>query len=484
VTPQSAPPAAAPMQSPVAAAAPASAPSGASANALAAADAVSNRPAEPPAPHATTAPRNIAPGAIGVELGRDGANLKVSFPFKTAVPVAVFHRADMLWAVFDSKTNMDLSALDNEPTRTIRSYTLTHTDDADIVRLKLDRPHLSSVSADGAVWTLEIGDSVLEPPHALEVTRNILVSNRSNASIAFDEPQHVHRLTDPELGDRLLVVTGFAPERGFINTQEFIEFRALASTQGVVIEPLADDVDVNLAPDKIVVERPSGVTLSPGQASLINAAAQAPESRRMTPRLNLARFYLARDMYPEAKGVLDVALTADKQASENASAIVLRAIAEVMMDRPDDALHDLSDPAVGDQHDAPLWRVLAFSLQGQWALARQGFKSVEAAVATLPVELQRVALLDEKRAAIEVGRRCGRPQRFSDHRGAARHAADTCRVDGAARRRHGAQRGRALGLSDGGGVLGPPVRGAGAVARNAAAFCARRHEARRGYFRA
>jgi tetratricopeptide (TPR) repeat protein len=434
VTPQSAPPAAAPMQSPAAAVAPASPPSGASAAALAAADAVSNKPAEPTVPHATTAPRNIAPGAIGVELGRDGANLKVSFPFKTTVPAAVFHRADMLWVVFDSKTNMDLSALDNEPTRTIRSYTVTHTDDADIVRLKLDRPHLSSVSADGAVWTLEIGDSVLEPPHALEVTRNILISNRSNASIAFDEPQHVHRLTDPELGDKLLVVTGFAPERGFINTQEFIEFRALASTQGVVIEPLADDVEVNLAPDKIVVERPSGLTLSPGlqtllhgrnarpltfdsqiwgsdregsyvnrQASLINAAAQAPETRRMTPRLNLARFYLARDMYPEAKGVLDVALTADKQASENASAIVLRAIAEVMMDRPDDALHDLSDPAVGDQHDAPLWRALAFSQQGQWARARQGFKSVEAAVATLPVELQRVALLDEMRAAIEVG---------------------------------------------------------------------------------
>ena len=422
------------MQSPAAAVAPAPPPSSASAAALAAADAVSNMPADAPAPHATIAPRNIAPGAIGVELGRDGANLKVSFPFKTAVPLAVFHRADMLWVVFDSKTNMDLSALDNEPTRTIRSYTFTHTEDADIVRLKLDRPHLSSVSADGAVWTLEIGDSVLEPPHALEITRNIIVPNRSNASISFEEPQHVHRLTDPELGDKLLVVTGFAPERGFINTQEFIEFRALASTQGVVIEPLADDIAVNLSPDKIVIERPSGLTLSPGlqtllhgrngrpltfdsqiwgsdregsyisrQASLINAAAQAPESKRMTPRLDLARFYLARDMYPEAKGVLDVALTADKQASENASAIVLRAIAEVMMNRPDDALHDLSDSSVGEQHDAPLWRALAFSEQGQWARARQGFKSVEAAVATLPIELQRVALLDEMRSAIEVG---------------------------------------------------------------------------------
>jgi tetratricopeptide (TPR) repeat protein len=275
---------------------------------------------------------------------------------------------------------------------------------------------------------------VVEPPHALEITRNILGTNRSTVSIGFEEPQHVHRLTDPDLGDKLLVVTGFAPERGFINTQEFIEFRTLASTQGIVIAPLADDVDVKLAPDKVLVERPSGLTLSPAlqtllhgrnarpltfdsqiwgsdregsfisrQASLINAAAQASESKRMSPRLDLARFYLARDMYPEAKGVLDVALTADKQASENASAIVLRAIAEVMMERPDDALHDLADPAVGDQHDAPLWRALAFSQQGQWARARQGFKTVEAAVATLPVELQRVALLDEMRAAIEVG---------------------------------------------------------------------------------
>ena len=41
----------------------------------------------------------------------------------------------------------------NRP-RTIRGYTFTRTDDADIVRLKLDRPHLASVAADGAMWTL------------------------------------------------------------------------------------------------------------------------------------------------------------------------------------------------------------------------------------------------------------------------------------------------------------------------------------------
>ena len=398
-----------------------------------AAAAAADKSADAPAPR-TAAPRNLAPGAIGVELSRDGANLKRSFPFKTAVPTAVFHRADVLWLVFDSTANLDLSALDNEPSRTIRGYTLTRADDADIVRLKLDRPHLASVAADGAMWTLQIADSVLEPPHALEITRNMMSPNRSSVSIGFDEPQHLHRLADPEVGDKLLVATGYAPARGFIDTQDFIEFRVLASTQGVVIEPIADDVTVSLAADKVVIDRPSGLTLSPSlqtllhgrnsrpltfdsqiwgsdregsyidrQANLIFAAAQAPQNKRMMPRLDLARFYLARDMYPEAKGVLDVALADDKPTIDNVSAVVLRAIAEVMMDRPDDALKDLSDPAVGEQHDAPLWRALAFALQGQWARARQGFKSVEAAVATLPVELQRVALKDEMRSAIEVG---------------------------------------------------------------------------------
>src|ERR1700693_1670766 len=108
-------------------------------------------------------------------------------------------------------------------------------------------------------------------------------------------------------------------------------------------------------------------------------------------------------MYPEAKGVLDVALADDRAASEQGSATVLRAVTEIMMNRPDDALKDLADPSIGDQHDAPLWRALAYAKQGKWGQARDGFKSADSAGATLPVELQRVALKEEMRSAIEVG---------------------------------------------------------------------------------
>jgi tetratricopeptide (TPR) repeat protein len=387
-----------------------------------------------PPPDAAKPRAAASGGKVAVELARDGSLLKLSFPFGAPVAAAVFRRADALWLVFDTKADFDLTALDGEPSHTIRSYDVIRTYDAGVVRLKLSRPQLASVTANGPVWTVNIGDAVVDPTRGLEISRNMVGPNRASISIPFEEPQQLHRIVDPDAGDNLVVATALPPARGFINEQDFIEFRALASTQGVVIEPLADDVDVELAPDKVVVSRPSGLTLSTvmqslfhgsgmrsemfdsqiwgvdressyweRQSNLIAAAAAAPENKRFTPRLDLARFYLARDMYPEAKGVLDVALRDDRPPAGVASATVLRSVAEVMMNRPEEALKDLAQPGIGDQHDAPLWRALAFARQGKWVQARAGFKTAEAAVATLPIELQRIALKDEMRSALEVG---------------------------------------------------------------------------------
>src|ERR1700721_983485 len=93
--------------------------------------------------------------------------------------------------------------------------------------------------------------------------RNLIGPNRSSVTIPFDAPHLVHRLDDPDAGDTLVGVTAFAPARGFVNGGDFVEFRMLASAEGVVVDPLADDVKVELAPDKIIVSRPLGLELSP-----------------------------------------------------------------------------------------------------------------------------------------------------------------------------------------------------------------------------
>ena len=352
------------------------------------------------------APANAAPpprpraanteGRVAAELTRQGANLKLSFAFNASTAAAVFNRADTLWIVFDSNADIDLSALDGEASRTIRGAEFTHAPDADIVRIKLDHPHLASVDIDGATWTVQIGDTAIDSTRALTMTRNLIGPNRSSVTIPFDSPHLLHRLDDPDAGDTLLVVTAFAPARGFLNERDFVEFHMLASAEGVVVDPLADDVKVELAPDKIIVSRPMGLALSTSlqnllrgsglrptmfdsqlwgfdqqasyterQSKLVAAAASAPDNKRLAPRLDLARFYVARDMYPEAKGVLDVALAEDRAASEQGTATVLRAVTEIMMNRADDALKDLADPSIGDQHDAPLWRGARLRQAGQ-----------------------------------------------------------------------------------------------------------------------
>src|ERR1041384_2618248 len=108
---------------------------------------------------------------------------------------------------------------------------------------------------------------------------------------------------------------------------------------GLVIQPNSDDVTAEIASDKITLSRPGGLTLSSADVGaeraavavrpvfdvnewrrnradaflrrltpLVAGAAGATADQRTPARLDLARFYMAWGMYPEAKGVLDLTL--------------------------------------------------------------------------------------------------------------------------------------------------------------------------------
>jgi tetratricopeptide (TPR) repeat protein len=392
--------------------------------------------ASPSPAAATDSAPPVHDGTVDVVVKRQGDGLALSFPFAVPTPAAVFRRADMLWLVFDTEATIGLAAFESDRSRTIKSATLTRRADVAVVRIKLERPRLVSATTDGPAWTIMIGGEVVEPTRPLAISRNIIGPARSSITIAFDEPRGLHRIDDPEAGDKLMVVTALGPSRGFVKNQDFVEFRALASTHGVVVQPLADDVGAELSAGRIVLTRPAGLTLSAiaesaarsanaayqphvldpqswgfdrqadfaeRTSALIRAAAEAPEAKRPIARADLARFYLARELAAEAKAVLDVAIADHAPTAEDPTPLVLRAIANIMLRRPEQALKDLANPAVGNQHDAPLWRALAYARQSKWSDAREGFRSVGMAMGTLPIELQRVIIKDMLRASLEVG---------------------------------------------------------------------------------
>ena len=427
-----------------AAVAPASVPAAASPAPTPPADAAASVPAPAP-PVEIARPSQRAPTAdaerpppnpnavVVASVQQSGETMRIEFPFAAATPAAVFQRADALWLVFDTPTQIDLTAIQADNDNGVREVLFERAKDgAATIRFKLTRPRMSSIVGDGPTWTVTIADTMTASTKPLTVARSIVGKNRASLAIPFDDPRAIHDVTDPDIGDRLLIVTALGPARGFLKAQDFVELRALPSTHGVVVQPLADDITAELGADKVSISRPAGLSLSATalgqqplatnfraytfdtqlwgydrdapfnarQAELIRLAAAAPVSKRRHARLNLARFYLAKDMAPEAKAVLDVALS--DQHSDDVTGSVLTAVADVMLDRPEEALKVLAKPQVGNQQDAPVWRAIALARQGKWADAQKIFKTISAAIAALPIELQRMAMKEALRSAIEV----------------------------------------------------------------------------------
>jgi tetratricopeptide (TPR) repeat protein len=384
----------------------------------------------PPSLAAAPAAMRDPRGPVPVTLQPRGDAVVLTVPFAAAPPAAVFARADTVWLVFDTAASLDVAAIAHE---VIREVSVSQQSNLQILRVKLERPRLISAAIEEGAWTVHLADAVVMPAQPVGVMRNVGSTPRASAHVPFEDPRNMHRITDPDVGDALVVVTAMGPPRGIAKTQAFVDFRALASAQGVVIQPLADDLKIELASDRVLIGRPNGLTLTSAapanqragamrpmmfdaqqwgfdrqadflgrSSSLLTAAAQANDAKRTGARLELARFYFARDMYAEAKGVLDIVLDEHQPDVDDTAGVVMRGVAKIMMGRPSEGLKDINHPAVGSQNDAQLWRALARAKQGKWAEARDGFGKIEVAVGMLPIELQRELLKEAVRASIEV----------------------------------------------------------------------------------
>ena len=384
---------------------------------------------------------------VGATRNSDG--LSLTFSFAAATPAALFRRADTMWLVFDTLKPIDIEPIRSKGGALVAEVGLLPLEKGQAIRIRLNRPQMPSLKADDqpgiATWTLTFADTMQAPSQPLVVIRNIPDPALANVTVPFSRPGLLHRLVDPEAGDTLLVVTAPPPVRGFIRQQDFVELSLLESIHGVAVHPNSDDVTAEMSPDKIILGRPGGLTLSPAdvaaerastavrpifdarewrqdqdekfltrQDALIAAASVAEPDQRLQARINLARFYMARGMYPEARGAADFALAGAKPGLEDPSALMVRAVASILVGRPEQGLKDLANPVIGTNHDSQLWKALAYARQGKWAEAREKFKNVEFAISALPVELQRIVISEAMRASLEVKDYGGAAKRLSD----------------------------------------------------------------------
>ena len=232
-------------------------------------------------------------------------------------------------------------------------------------------------------------------------------------------------ITDPAIGDRLLVITALGPTRGFVRPRDYVELHAARLGPGRGGAPIADDVAAALAPNKITLGRPGGLSLSTAEVGAHDAA-RHPAQRaafdtqiwgfdrkaefrtapvRADPRRRRraawqapagaaqSRALLSRPpaCAAEAKGVLDVALADERGVArrhrQRAQRGRQRDAATGRTKRSSSSTSRRSATSSTRRSGAPsLMRARASGRRRQ-----VGFKHVEAAIAALPIELQRMA---------------------------------------------------------------------------------------------
>ncbi|MCO5131073.1 MAG: tetratricopeptide repeat protein [Xanthobacteraceae bacterium] len=409
------------------------------------------KPVEAINPVETVAPaanvRAAAAAPVEVQRGSDG--IRLNFTFDAATPAALFRRADAVWLVFDSAQALDLDAIRRDAKSVVGEVSRIALPRGQAIRMRLLRPQLVALAdADGADaqrWTMTLANTLTTAPRPLEARRDLADPRRASITVPLEGAGQLHRLTDPDAGDVLLVVTARGPTRGFIKRQDMVELSLLETAQGVVVRPKADDVAASVNSAGVTLSRPGGLTLSSAWTRpergvsavpplfddagwradraaafiarrdvLIEAAAGASGADRTAARLVLARFYMAWAMYTEAKAVLDLALADARPGAEDATALTMRALAGILIGRPEQALKDLASPVLGSGADAQLWKALAYARQQKWVAAREAFKNAELAIGTLPLDLQRMVLRDAMRASVEVRDFSGAAARSDD----------------------------------------------------------------------
>lgn len=389
-------------------------------------------PKLPPQPVLATAPV-VSPDPVQLEAKRRSEGFALSFAFPAPTPAALFRRADSVWLVFDSDRPIDLDAIRREGGSLIADVTGVALPRGQAVRMRLNRPQVFSLGGDERTWTLLMAEASQQPPQPIWSTRNVADPARANLAVQLLNPGLVHRIVDPDAGDSIYVVTANLPARGFIRRQDFVEFTLLDTVHGVAVLPKSDDVSVDTSSGNVVINRPGGMTISPADAGperatasvrpmfdnkqwiefqqadffnrrqeLIHASFTIHDEQRLAARLDLARFYMARGFYPEANGILALALSDQKTGQEDPTTLIMHAVTSALVGQPEQSLKDLANPAVGGNFDSQLWKALALARQQRWADAREKFKNSELSITALPFDLQRIALSQAMRAAIEV----------------------------------------------------------------------------------
>ncbi len=374
-------------------------------------------PADLPAaaPPAAASASAAAPPAPAAEAeAPQGPMVGISFDQPAAA--AAFPRAGWLWLVFDRPTDVDPKALIRTGRGIVLDAQAVPARGGSALRLLLKPGYQPVPRRDGTMWLFDLEARPLAPESALAVSKQFDFEDKGRLLITGGQPVRTQVLIrDPEVGDIIAVMPTRQAGAGVATPYRLPALDLLATAQGVAIVPHADGAHLEAADGAVSATMPGGIVMSrsrpaappavapqAGRSSagrapagaaplalastapldigrwteggldhfetvyqrLLGALAAAPLADRWPLRLALARHDIANGMDAEAIGILRTAVMASPSLEDNPDLRAVRGAAEVLLQRNDAAIADLSLPALANDRQVALWLAAARTAAG------------------------------------------------------------------------------------------------------------------------
>ena len=390
-------------------------------------------PAPPPVDPGAPAEPAAAPGAAGAD------SFGLRFDWDEPVAAAIFRRAGFLWIVFDKPTAQDVAALKAAGANAIRTVEQIPDPGATVLRLDTVAGVNPFPRREGLAWILDFRRQPLSAGTPVAVKAQPDSPSGPRVFVPVPEPGKAVGVTDPAVGDTIVVVPVIPLAHGVPRSYVYPEFRIVPSSQGVVILPAIDDLRVRPLRQGVELSSPDGLQISrvspeaeanarfgslrpltrvldleawalseplafrARQRGLLGAAAASQGEAREQARLDLARLYVANGWGAEALGVLGM-LGADRpEIMEEAEFRLLRGIAGFLMHRLDDAGAQFDHASLADNDEGVFWRAAALAGGGDRIKAARGLIRTGAITRPYPKPLRLPLGLLISETAIDVG---------------------------------------------------------------------------------
>ncbi len=364
---------------------------------------------------------------VGTDQQGGGDSVGIRIDWDEPVAAAVFRRVGYLWVVFDKATQIDIEGLRAAAGNIVRSIEQVPNDRATLLRLTTLAGINPSLKRDGLSWILEFRQQQLQPASVIDITPQPHSPIGARLFISVTEPGDGIVLTDPAVGDNLIVVPVIPLGYGVAVAREYPQARILPSSQGVVLKPKSDDLRVRSLRQGIEVTSGSGVKLSDVPADIAadtklggnvairsfsrlfdlekwrqvdvdsfnkikqglqRAAAEAPTEGREQARMDLVRYYFANDYGLEALGVLHEVVRDNPAITETAEYRGISGAINTLMRRFEDAHADLDHSALDDNDEGLFWRSVLRAYEGDMAGAAPDLRRMGGIIRSYPKPLK------------------------------------------------------------------------------------------------